>query len=178
MQKILFRIYRTVLDPLLFRSWSLIEKPTEVIVTRKSIASAGRKKENKNIFNMMYGCVRITRLQCFVEENTTSMVGYTGAKKCVTLISQRNVRCIVSKKCFNLNRLKSNVCVFGCVCVGACGCVCVRDTRPHRWTDPSQILHGLLIFKGGGHRGIKDVMGVPKRGAHLMPKNEKWPKKG
>ncbi len=27
-------------------------------------------------------------------------------------------------------------------------------------------------------QGVKFVIGVPKRGAHFMPKSEKWPKKG
>ena len=56
-----------------------------------------------------------------------------------------------------------------------CVCVCVWDTRPHRWTDPSQILDGLLFFKGGGHRGVKNFIGVPKRSAHSMPKTERRP---
>ena len=59
--------------------------------------------------------------------------------------------------------------------MGVCGWVDVSGIHSHGWTDPSQILHGLLFFKGGGHRKVKNFIGVPKRDTHFMPKSERWP---
>ncbi len=60
------------------------------------------------------------------------------------------------------------------VCLSICLSV-TTVTVPDGWTSPYQNLHVVLFFNGNGHRGVcvKLFIGVPKRGAHLMPKNEK-----
>ena len=41
--------------------------------------------------------------------------------------------------------------------------------------DSSQNLHGMLFSNGDDHRGLKAFVGVPKMGAHFMPKTVNWP---
>ncbi len=51
----------------------------------------------------------------------------------------------------------------------------VATFHANRWTDPSQNLHGMLFSNSDGHRGLKAFVGVPKVGAHLLPKTVNWP---
>ncbi len=42
----------------------------------------------------------------------------------------------------------------------------------------SKIGRGTAGDLGSNIAGVNFFIGVPKRGAHFMPKSEKWPKKG
>ena len=58
---------------------------------------------------------------------------------------------------------------------GSCLSVClfVLFSRPNRWTDPAQILHGATLEPRLRHRLFKFWVGVPKRVPILMPKTLK-----
>ncbi len=46
----------------------------------------------------------------------------------------------------------------------------VASFHAYHWTNPYQNLHGLLFFNGDRHGEVRFFIGVPKRGAHFMPK--------
>ncbi len=53
--------------------------------------------------------------------------------------------------------------------------ICYCPVRPNnkQTNKPSRNLHGVLFSNGDGHTGLKAFLGLPKGGAHFMPKTEK-----